>query len=403
MQERINLFRKDFSVLNKIIYFDNAATSLTPTQVVNKINDYYLNYSANVHRGNHQLSMKASVIYEQTHEDVAKFINADADEVVFTYNSTDAINQIMYMLYNSNYFKKNDEIIVTIMEHHANFVPWQYLSKKLGLVLKVVKITNDFLLDLDDLKEKLSEKTKLVAIAHVSNTIGTINPVKKITKLAKENNSLVVVDGSQAVPHMKVDFKEIGCDFYVFTCHKMLGPTGVGVLLGKKELLQKFEPVRFGGDMISDVNLKRSLWNKHPLKFEAGTPNIAGAFGVSAAIDYLEKVGLNNIHKHDQELLDYCFENLEKINNITTYNNKDAKKQAPIVLFSLKNILSRELSSLLDVYSNIATRAGVHCAQPLVSSLNKDGLSRASFYFYNSFEEIDVFIKTLKTIDKDRN
>jgi cysteine desulfurase / selenocysteine lyase len=399
MTEELSYLRKDFEILKKkIIYFDNAATTLKPNQVINKINEYYYQYPANIHRGNHQLSMKASIEYEKAHEITAKFVNAAPSEIVFTLNSTDAINQVMYSLYNSNYFKKNDEIIITIMEHHANLVPWQYLSQKLGLVLKFVIINKDYTFNIEDYKKKLTNKTKLVAVTHVSNTTGIITPIKEITKLAKQKKSLVLIDGSQAVPHMKINFKNIGCDFYVFTSHKMLGPTGVGVLVGSKKILSKLEPFRFGGDMISDVNLKRSLWNKLPLKYEAGTPNVAGVVGFSESIRYLEDVGFKKIQKNDQELLKYCLEKIKKINNIKIYNNQDPKKQAPIVLFDLKNNGCKEVSSFLDVCSKIATRAGVHCAQPFVNSLNKKGLVRASFYLYNTFEEIDIFIKTLKKL-----
>lgn len=401
MSENLLFLRKDFKILNtNLIYLDNAATSLKPRQVVEKINKYYNECPANIHRGNHQLSLKASVVYEEAHEKIAKFVNAKPKEVIFTLNSTDAINQVMYVLYNSSYFKKNDEIVVSIMEHHANFVPWQYLAKKLGLVIKVVSLKKDFTLDMEDYKKKLSKKTKLVAITHVSNTVGTINNVKEITTFAKKNNSLVLIDGSQAAPHLKINFKDINCDFYVFTGHKMLGPTGIGVLLAKEKLLSTLEPFRFGGDMISKVTINKSTWNDLPYKYEAGTPNIAGAFGLSAAVDYLKEVGLKNIHENDQQLLKYAFEKLEPIKNLKIYNNKSPKKQAPIILFDLKNIGCRELSSSLDIYSNIATRAGVHCAQPFINTLNKDGLSRASLYFYNSYEEIDVLTETIKKIDK---
>jgi cysteine desulfurase / selenocysteine lyase len=401
MSENLFYLRKDFKILNtNLIYLDNAATSLKPNQVINKINEYYNCCPANVHRGNHQLSLKASVVYEEAHEKIAKFVNSKPTEVIFTLNSTDAINQVMYVLYNSNYFKKNDEIVVSIMEHHANFVPWQYLAKKLGLVLKVVNVKNDFTLDMDDFKKKISKKTKLVAITHVSNTVGTIINVKEITTIAKKYNSLVLIDGSQAAPHLKINFKEINCDFYVFTGHKMLGPTGIGVLLAKEKLLLKLEPFRFGGDMISKVTTKKSEWNVLPYKYEAGTPNIAGVFGLSAAVDYLKDVGLKNIKENDQQLLKYSIEKLETINNLKMYNNKNIKKQAPIILFDLKNIGCRELSSSLDIYSNIATRAGVHCAQPFVTKLNKDGLSRASLYFYNTYKEIDVLTETIKKIDQ---
>jgi len=391
--------RNDFPVLNKnLIYFDNAASSLKPKQVLDKIKLYYEQYPVNVHRGIYKQSMKASVIYEETHDKVADFINSDREEVIFTANSTDSINQVMYMLYNSDYFQEGDEILTTVSEHHVDIVPWQFISKKLNLNLKFVKLNNDFSLDMNDFKEKLSNKTKLVAVAHVSNTLGTILPVKEITRLAHEVNSLVLIDGSQSVPHMKFNFKEVDCDFLAFTAHKMLGPTGIGCLIGKKKLLNKLSPVRFGGDMISNVTFEKSEWNSLPYKFEAGTPNISGAFGLGAAIDYLNKVGLDNIKNHDHRLLEYCYNKIKNIKNLEIINCKDLDNQAPIVLFRMKGILPVELSGLLDDISGIATRAGMHCAQPIVSSLDKNGLVRASFYFYNTFEEIDVFAKTLEQI-----
>lgn len=393
--------REDFPVLNKnIIYFDSAASSLKPTQVLHKIRLYYEELPVNVHRGIHKLSMKASVIYEEAHEKVADFIGSNKKEVIFTANSTDSINQVMYMLYNSDYFQEGDEILTTVQEHHVDIVPWQFISKKLNLKLKFVKLNNDFSLDVNDFKEKLSNKTKLVAIAHVSNTLGTIMPIKEITKLAHEVNSLVLIDGSQSIPHMKFNFKEVDCDFLAFTAHKMLGPTGIGCLIGKEELLNKFSPVRFGGDMISNVTFEKSEWNTLPYKFEAGTPNISGVFGLGAAIDYLNKVGLENIEKHDKQLLKYCYNKIKDIKNLEIINCKDLDNQAPIILFRMKGILPVELSGLLDDISEIATRAGMHCAQPIVSSFDKNGLVRASFYFYNTFEEIDVFAETLQKISE---
>lgn len=398
----LDKFRKDFSVLekNKIIYFDNAATSLKPRQVIEKMNYYYENCPANIHRGIHQLSQEASIIYEEAHEKLAKFFNCKPEELILTSNSTDSLNQIMYMLYNSNYFKKGDEIITTVYEHHANLVPWQFLAKKLGLILKFVEINKDYTIDLEDLEKKLTKKTKLITIAHISNTTGVIAPIKKISEIAKKNNCLFVIDGSQSAPHIKIDFKKTGADFFVCTAHKMLGPTGVGLLIGKKNLLEKFSPVRFGGDMIKTVTFKRSTWNDLPYKFEAGTPNISGAFGFSSSVDYLEMVGLDNILKQDKKLLEYCIDEILKIEDIVCYNPLDSKKQGPILLFNLKNINCRELSALLDQTKNIATRAGMHCAEPIVSRFDKNGVTRASFYFYNTKEEIDVFIEALKFINK---
>jgi cysteine desulfurase / selenocysteine lyase len=399
--------REDFIILNKIfennqklIYFDNAATSLKPKQVIEAINNYYINYPVNIHRGNYKLSQQASVIYEDTHNKVAKFINCKNNEVIFTSNSTDSINCVMYSLYNSNYFKKGDEIIISLAEHHANLVPWQYLAKKLKLVLKFINIKEDFTLDIDDFKDKITTKTKLVCINHITNTTGTINPIKDICKIAHNHGSLILVDGSQSVPHLKIDFKELNVDFLVFTAHKMLGPTGIGCLISKEKILLELEPFKFGGDMISNVTKNKSNWNKLPLKFEAGTPNIAGAFGLNAAIDYLNNIGLDNIYNQDKKLLKYTLEKLEPIENLNIYNIKDYNKQAPILLLDLKGIDCRTFSTILDEQDNIATRAGVHCAQPIINKYTKTGFTRVSLYFYNTFEEINILEKSILKIDK---
>ncbi len=398
-------YREDFNILkeNKIIYFDNAASSLKPRQVIEGMNQYYENYPVNIHRGIHKLSMKASIIFEETREKVASFINCNPDEVVFSQNSTDAINLVMYSLYNSDYFKKDDEIIISILEHHANLVPWLFLSKKLGLKLKFVDIKEDFTLDLEDFKEKLSEKTKLVAITHVSNTTGTVLPIKKIISLSKKYGCLTLIDASQSVPHMRIDFKDLDCDFLCFTGHKMLGPTGIGCLISKKENLEKFQAFKFGGDMIKNVSTTEFSTNNVPYKFEAGTPNISGVFGLSSAIDYLTSIGLDNIYKQDKIFLRYALEKIKDIKNIELFNPLDENLQGPILLFRLKGIDSSDLSAILDDMSNIATRAGVHCAEPIVTRFDKNGLSRASFYFYNTFEEIDKFISSLKAVDEKIN
>ncbi len=394
-------YRTDFNILknNRIIYFDNAASSLKPNQVIEGINKYYLEYPTNIHRGIHKLSMKASIIYDETREKVSKFINSDKEEVVFCQNSTDAINLVMYSLYNSDYFKEGDEILLTCFEHHANMVPWIFLEQKLKLKIKYVDINEDFTLNLDDFKKKLSDKTKLIAIAHVSNTIGTIVPIKQIINLSKEYNLKTLIDASQSVPHMKIDFKDINCDYLVFTGHKMLGPTGIGCLISKKKNLEEFSPFRFGGDMIKNVNLHDFSVNNIPYKFEAGTPNISGVFGLSSAIDYLLNIGLDNILKQDKSLLDYSLKRCEEIENLTLFNSKNSKLQGPIILFKLKGIDATDLTAVLDDMSSIATRSGVHCAEPIVKRFDQNGLTRASFYFYNTFEEIDVFIESLKKID----
>jgi cysteine desulfurase/selenocysteine lyase len=393
--------REDFKVLkeNKIVYFDNAASSLKPKQVLEGISEYYLDFPVNIHRGIHKLSMRASIIYQETREKLAKFIGSKENEVVFTNNSTDSINLVMYSLYNSQYFKKDDEIILSILEHHANLVPWLFLSKKIGVKLKFVEIKDDFTLDIEDFKDKLSSKTKLVAITHVSNTTGTIIPIKEIISLSKKYNCLTLIDASQSAPHLKLNFKELDCDFLVFTAHKMLGPTGLGFLISKENNLEKFMPYKFGGDMIKNVSITDFSTNSIPFKFEAGTPNISGVFGFSKAIDYLSDIGLENIEKQDKLLLDYGIEKLKAIKNLELFNPLDKNLQSPIFLFRLKGIDCSDLSAILDDMSNIATRAGVHCAEPIVTRFDKNGLSRASLYFYNTFEEIDKFVETIKTVD----
>ena len=394
-------YRKDFPIFKKnIIYLDSAATSLKPKPVIEAMNYYYTNCPVNIHRGVYKLSQEASVIYEDCHEELSKFFNCSVKEVILTQNSTDSLNMIMYMLYNSNYFKKGDEILTTVYEHHANLVPWQFLSQKLGLKLKFAEINKDYTLNLSDLEKKITSKTKLITIAHTSNTIGTIAPISEIVKFARKKNILVCVDGSQSAPHKKIDFKKLDIDFFVCTMHKMIGPTGVGILIGKEKLLERLSPSRFGGDMIEHVTLQKSTWNSLPNKFEAGTPNISGAFGTLAAIDYLKRIGMETIEKQDKLLLEYAITKLNNISDLKLYNPLDSKKQAPILLFSLKGIKSRELSSLLDEYGNIATRAGMHCAEPIISRLKKDGLVRASLYFYNTKEEIDILADNLKKIKK---
>ncbi|MFA5746005.1 MAG: cysteine desulfurase [archaeon] len=394
-------YRLDFPVLKtEITYLDSAATSLKPVSVVKAMDYYYLNCPANIHRGVYKISQEASVVYEEAHQELAKFFNCKKQEVILTHNSTDSLNMIMYMLYNSNYFKKGDEILTTVYEHHANLVPWQFISQKLGLKLKFVEINKDYTFNLDDLEKKITNKTKLITVAHISNTIATIAPIKEIVEIAKKKNILVCVDGSQSAPHRKIDFKKLNVDFFVCTMHKMLGPTGVGVLIGKERLLEKFSPVRFGGDMIEHVTFQKSTWNQLPNKFEAGTPNISGAFGTLEAINYLKRIGIENIEKQDKQLTDYALTKLNNIPGLTIYNPMNTNKQGSIILFDLKGINSRELSSFLDEFGNIATRAGVHCAEPIVSRLNKNGLVRASFYFYNTKSEIDHFEETLKKIKK---
>jgi cysteine desulfurase/selenocysteine lyase len=398
--------RKDFPVLErkingkKIIYFDNAATSLKPLSVIKEIDEYYTKGTANVHRGVHKLSEEASIKYEKAHDKVAEFFGAKKEEFVFTKNATEAINSVMYSLFTGDYFKKGDKILLTKMEHHANLVPWQLLERKGLAELDFVDLNEDFTLNLNDLEKKAGKKTKLIAVTHASNTIASINPIKEIGKIAKDNNSLFLVDGAQSAPHMEINFSKLNADFFAFAGHKMLGPSGTGGLIARKELLEKMNPFLFGGSMIHSVEFHKTTWNKIPWKFEAGTPNISGMIGLGKAAEYLKKIGMDKVRKHEKELTKYALEKMNEISSIKIFTPKNEEKQVGIILFEAKGIEAHDLAIAIDEYANIAIRSGMHCAEPLISSLNPKGLDRASFYLYNTKEEIDEFINALNTIVK---
>lgn len=395
--------REDFPILSRRIggetltYLDNAATSLKPMQVIEAEKKYYESECANVHRGLHILSEEASRVYENSHEVVGKFLGAKKEEVCFVKNTTEGLNLVMYSLLNSNYFKKGDKIVISALEHHSNIVPWQYLSKKIGTKLEFVELTENFEIDMNDFEKKVKD-AKLVSFSGASNTVATLPDIKTIEKKAHKEGALFCVDGAQMVPHKEVDFKSMNADFFAFSGHKMLAPTGTGALVAKKNLLEKFEPFLFGGDMIQEVRRESSSWNELPYKFEAGTPNIAGAYGMIAAVNYLQKVGLNNIEKHEEELTKQTLDNLLEIKEIELFCPKDAKKQGGIVLFGSKKVSAHDIAMALSENASICIRSGMHCAEPLVSTLNKEGLARASFYFYNTQEEIEKFTKSLKEV-----
>ena len=401
MQMNTNQIREDFPLLQrkikgkKIVYLDNAATSLKPKQVIDAEVNYYENISANVHRGLHILSEEASREHEGAHETVAKFVGAKKEETIFVRNATEGLNLVMYSLLNSNYFKKGDKILISKMEHHSNIVPWQYLEKKIGVKLEYVELNKDYTLDMNDFEEKV-KGAKLVSISAASNTIATLPNIRELTKKAHNNGALICIDGAQLVPHHEVNFGALDVDFLTFSGHKMLAPTGTGALIGKKKLLEANEPFMFGGDMIHSVELHKSSWNTLPNKFEAGTPNIAGSYGIKAACEYLRKIGMNNIAKHEEELTKIALEEMSKIDSINIYGPLDSKKQGGIILFESTLLSAHELAMALSESENICIRSGMHCAEPLVSSLNKEGLARASFYLYNTEEEIMFFTKTLK-------
>ncbi|YCA43350.1 cysteine desulfurase [Bacillus sp. JZ8] len=393
----IHDIREQFPILhqevngNPLVYLDSAATSQKPLKVIEAVDKYYREYNSNVHRGVHTLGTRATDGYEGAREKVRKFINASStEEVIFTRGTTTALNTIAASYGRAN-VGEGDEIVITYMEHHSNIIPWQQVAKTTGATLKYIPLTDDGSLDLEEVRNTVTSNTKIVAVMHVSNVLGTINPVKEIARIAHENEAVMVVDGAQSAPHMKVDVQDLDCDFYAFSGHKMGGPTGIGVLYGKKALLEKMEPVEFGGEMIDFVNLYDSTWKELPWKFEGGTPIIAGAIGLGAAIDFLEDVGLDNIAAYEHKLAQYALEKLSTVEGITIYGPKE---RAGVVTFNLDEVHPHDVATVLDA-DGIAVRAGHHCAQPLMKYLNVSATARASFYLYNTEEEIDRFVSSL--------
>ncbi|MEC4982984.1 MAG: SufS family cysteine desulfurase [Oscillatoria sp. PMC 1068.18] len=403
-----NRVRADFPILDQkvhdkpLIYFDNAATSQKPLAVLNKLRDYYNYDNANVHRGAHALSIRATEAYEAARDKVAAFVNAASrNEIVFTRNASEAINLVAYS-WGLNTLKPGDEIITTVMEHHSNLVPWQIIAQKTGAVIKHVQLTTSEEFDFDHYKSLLSDKTKLVAVVHVSNTLGCINPVREIIQLAHEKNVKVLIDACQSVPHMPIDVQAMDCDWLVASGHKMCAPTGIGFLYGKLDLLQEMPPFLGGGEMISEVFLDYATYAELPHKFEAGTPAIAEAIALGAAVDYLSNIGMDKIHAYEEELTAYLFEKLQQIPDIKIHGPQptaDGKGRAALASFTIPNIHASDLSTLLD-HEGVAIRSGHHCTQPLHRILGVSGTARASLSFYNTCEEIDAFIIALKdTID----
>ncbi|MFR4204175.1 MAG: cysteine desulfurase [Lactococcus lactis] len=391
--------KKDFPVLNQIVndeplvYLDNAATTQKPLKVLAAIKDYYENDNANVHRGVHTLAERATEKYEAAREKVRHFINAKSTkEVLFTRGTTTSINWVAQFA--GQILKTGDEIVISIMEHHSNIVPWQEVAKKTGAILKFVYL-KDGQLDMDDLRKKITNQTKFVSIAHVSNVLGTINPVEEITKIAHEHGAYMVVDGAQSTPHMAIDLQKMDVDFFAFSGHKMMGPTGIGVLYGKEELLNQFEPVEFGGEMIDFVYESHSTWTELPWKFEAGTPNIAGAIALGAAIDYIQELGIDQIHQHEIELIDYLMPKLQEIEGLKIYGPKDNVKRGGLIAFNIEGLHPHDVATALDM-EGVAVRAGHHCAQPLLNYLETPATARASFYLYNTKADCDKLVEALK-------
>jgi cysteine desulfurase / selenocysteine lyase len=392
----VEIIRNDFPILSQqvngksLIYFDNAATSQKPQAVINAISEYYSTYNSNVHRGVHTLSQKATMAYEASRVKIKNFINAsDAHEVIFTKGTTEAINLVAHA-YGRKFLKAGDEIIISYLEHHSNIVPWQMLCEATGAVLKVIPVDDDGDILFEEFERLLSESTKLVSITHISNALGTINPVREIIQKAHAVGAKVMIDGAQAIHHTKIDVQELDCDFYAFSGHKMYGPTGVGVLFGKLDLLNDMNPFLGGGDMIKTVSFEKTVYNGLPHKFEAGTPNIEACIALGAAVDYINSIGIENIEAYERELLDYATEKVQQIECFRIIGT--AKEKAAVISFVVDGTHPYDVGVILDKMG-IAVRTGHHCTQPLMERFGLPGTCRASFAFYNTKEEIDTFIK----------
>lgn len=396
----LSIYREDFPILkrkiknNDLIFFDNGATTQKPIQVIDAISDYYKNYNSNIHRSVYTLGDESEKIYEESKHLVKEFINANShEEIIYTSGTTESMNFIARIIEQD--VEDGDEIILTYMEHHANLVPWQQLAIRKNLTLRFLDLDELGRININQLKELINDKTKIVSICHASNVLGNINPVYEIGSLLKDKDIYFVVDAAQSVPHMKIDVVKMNCDFLAFSAHKMCGPTGIGVLYGKKNLLEKFDPVEFGGGMIGVVEEKSSTWAILPDKFEAGTPLLAEAAGLGATIKYLEDIGLENIESYTKELTKYLYDELSKISNIKIYGTNEISDRVSLVSFNLEGVHPHDLTSFLDE-KGICIRAGHQCTQPLLGKLGAYSVARASLYFYNTKEEIDFFIQVLK-------
>lgn len=392
----IEEIRKDFPLLENrdIAYLDNGATTQKPIQVINTIKEFYEKYNANPHRGAYTLSVEATEVYENTRTKIAKFINAKhREEIIFSKNATESLNLIAYS-YGMDNLKKDDEVVISIMEHHSNLVPWQKVTKITGSTLKYMYINTDFELSDEEIETKITDKTKIVGISHVSNALGTINNVKKIIKYAHKRGAIVLVDASQSIPHMKIDVQELDADFLVFSGHKMLAPLGIGVLYGKRELLNKMTQFLMGGDMIEYVYEQDTTFAPLPNKFEAGTQNVEGVVGFGAAIDYIEKIGYDKIQKIENELLTYARQKLSNLDYLNLYLTPNEENHSGVISFNIKGVHSHDVASILDS-QGVCVRSGNHCTQPLMRFLGIDSTCRASFYFYNTKEDVDRLVEAL--------
>ena len=402
------IIRGDFPILKRtvsggkpLVYLDNAATTQKPLAVINAIHDYYMNYNSNIHRAVHQLAEEATLEFEKTREKVAEFINArSTEEIVFTRNATEAINLIAYSWGRTN-IKKEDSIVITELEHHSNIVPWQILTSEKGAKLEYVGTDDNGYLKLQEYMDYLDgnnnkkKKVKLVSVSHMSNVLGTIVPINDMIKMSHEKGIPIVVDGAQSVPHMPVDVQKMDCDFMAFSAHKMLGPTGVGILYVKKEILEKMPPFIGGGDMIKEVHKYDTRYNDLPYKFEGGTPNIADVIGFAAAIDYLNKIGMDKVREHEVELTGYALDKITRVKGVTLYGPRNTKDRGGVISFNIGDIHPHDLATIMNDHG-VAIRSGHHCAQVLMERLDVSATSRASFYIYNTKEEVDIFVSALE-------
>lgn len=393
--------RKDFPILENldIAYLDSGATTQKPIQVIEKVEEYYKNLNANPHRGAYDLSILATKVYDESKEKVAKFINAKSqDEIIYTRNSTESLNLIAYS-YGMNNIKKGDKIVISIMEHHSNLVTWQNVCKKTGATLEYMYTNDNYELSDEEINNKIVQGVKIVAVTQVSNVLGTINDVKKIAKRAHAIGAIMVVDAAQSAPHMKIDVQDIDTDFLVFSGHKMFSPMGIGILYGKKEILDEMQPFNLGGDMIEYVYEQKTTYAETPMKFEAGTQNVNGAVGLATAIDYLNNIGMENVEKMESELLKYAYIEMSKLDFIEIYGPKNVEKRAAVIAFNVKNVHPHDVSTILNNHK-VCIRSGHHCAQPLHRKLNIESTCRASFYIYNTKKDIDRLIEALKDVKK---
>ena len=396
MMKDSQTIKKDFPIFanKKISYLDSGATTQKPTQVIDAINEFYKNHNANPHRGAYSLSIEATEIYESTRAKIAKFINAKhPEEIIFSKNASESLNLIAYS-YGLDNLKNGDDVVLSIMEHHSNLVPWQYVTKKTGSNLKYMYVNNEYEISKEEIESKITENTKIVGITHVSNVLGTINNVKEIIKYAHKKGAIVIVDASQSIPHMKIDVQDLDADFLVFSGHKMLAPLGIGVLYGKREILNQMNPFIMGGDMIEYVYEQETTYAPLPNKFEAGTQNVEGVVGLGAAIDYIEYLGYDNIEQIETKLVKYARSELSKLEFLDIYMTPNESNHSSVISFNIKGVHPHDVASILDS-EGVCVRSGNHCAQPLLRYLGFDSTCRASFYIYNTQEDVDNLVKAL--------